>query len=116
MTSTMSLSACAHMVPNFLAMWCSTRTSIDSVTSAAPRASSSRWLKSSADRLSSLANQPIGRMAPSPRLAPGACSEPYEESEDAMRGAVLYGARDIRFEERDTPKILEPTDAIVRSE
>jgi threonine dehydrogenase-like Zn-dependent dehydrogenase len=31
-----------------------------------------------------------------------------------MRGAVLYGARDIRFEERDTPKILEPTDAIVR--
>lgn len=31
-----------------------------------------------------------------------------------MRGAVLYGARDIRFEELDAPKIIEPTDAIVR--
>jgi threonine dehydrogenase-like Zn-dependent dehydrogenase len=31
-----------------------------------------------------------------------------------MRGAVLYGARDIRFEERDDPKIVEPTDAILR--
>ncbi len=31
-----------------------------------------------------------------------------------MRGAVLYGPRDVRFEERDAPKIVEPTDAIVR--
>ena len=31
-----------------------------------------------------------------------------------MRGAVLYGPRDVRFEERDVPKILKPTDAIVR--
>jgi threonine dehydrogenase-like Zn-dependent dehydrogenase len=31
-----------------------------------------------------------------------------------MRGAVLYGPRDVRFEERPTPKILEPGDAIVR--
>ena len=31
-----------------------------------------------------------------------------------MRGAVLYGPRDIRFEERDVPTIVEPTDAIVR--
>lgn len=31
-----------------------------------------------------------------------------------MKGAVLYGARDIRFEDRDNPKIVEPTDAIVR--
>ena len=31
-----------------------------------------------------------------------------------MRGAVLYGPRDIRFEDRETPKIIEPTDAIVR--
>jgi threonine dehydrogenase-like Zn-dependent dehydrogenase len=30
-----------------------------------------------------------------------------------MRGAVLYGPRDVRFEERDAPKILEPTDAII---
>jgi threonine dehydrogenase-like Zn-dependent dehydrogenase len=32
-----------------------------------------------------------------------------------MRGAVLYGPRDLRFEERDTPTILKPTDAIVRN-
>ncbi len=31
-----------------------------------------------------------------------------------MRGAVLYGPRDIRFEERPEPKILQPTDAIIR--
>src|SRR6266567_3733371 len=32
----------------------------------------------------------------------------------AIRGAVLYGPRDIRFEERDAPTILQPTDAIIR--
>ena len=32
-----------------------------------------------------------------------------------MKGAVLYGPRDVRFEERSTPKIIEPTDAIVRT-
>jgi threonine dehydrogenase-like Zn-dependent dehydrogenase len=31
-----------------------------------------------------------------------------------MRGTVLYGPRDVRFEERETPKIVEPTDAIIR--
>jgi threonine dehydrogenase-like Zn-dependent dehydrogenase len=31
-----------------------------------------------------------------------------------MKGAVLHGARDVRFEERDAPAIIEPTDAIVR--
>jgi threonine dehydrogenase-like Zn-dependent dehydrogenase len=31
-----------------------------------------------------------------------------------MRGAVLYGPRDVRFEERDKPTIIEPTDAIIR--
>src|SRR5438876_10661979 len=31
-----------------------------------------------------------------------------------IQGAVLYGPRDIRFEERDAPKIVEPTDAILR--
>ena len=31
-----------------------------------------------------------------------------------MRGTVLYGPRDIRFEERETPKIEEPTDAVIR--
>ena len=32
-----------------------------------------------------------------------------------MKGAVLYGPRDVRFEERETPKIIEPTDAIIRT-
>src|SRR3954466_3719014 len=31
-----------------------------------------------------------------------------------MRGAVLYGPRDVRFEERDAPRIVEPTDAVIR--
>src|SRR5438067_4153063 len=31
-----------------------------------------------------------------------------------MRGTVLYGPRDVRFEDRETPKIVEPTDAIIR--
>src|SRR6266850_3006773 len=31
-----------------------------------------------------------------------------------MRGAILYGPRDVRFEERETPKIVKPTDAIIR--
>jgi len=31
-----------------------------------------------------------------------------------MKGAVLYGQRDVRFEERAEPKILRPTDAIIR--
>ena len=31
-----------------------------------------------------------------------------------MRGAVLYGPRDIRYVERENPKIIEPTDAIIR--
>jgi threonine dehydrogenase-like Zn-dependent dehydrogenase len=31
-----------------------------------------------------------------------------------MKGAVLHAPRDVRFEERDAPRIIEPTDAIVR--
>jgi threonine dehydrogenase-like Zn-dependent dehydrogenase len=31
-----------------------------------------------------------------------------------MRGAVLYGPRDLRFEERDAPTLIKPTDAIIR--
>ncbi len=31
-----------------------------------------------------------------------------------MRGAVLYGPRDLRFEERETPTINKPTDAVLR--
>jgi threonine dehydrogenase-like Zn-dependent dehydrogenase len=31
-----------------------------------------------------------------------------------MRGAVLYGAGDVRVEQRDRPTLIEPTDAIIR--
>lgn len=31
-----------------------------------------------------------------------------------MKGTVLYGPRDVRFEERETPKILKPMDVILR--
>jgi threonine dehydrogenase-like Zn-dependent dehydrogenase len=31
-----------------------------------------------------------------------------------MRGAVLYGPGDVRFEDRPEPTIIEPTDAIIR--
>jgi threonine dehydrogenase-like Zn-dependent dehydrogenase len=31
-----------------------------------------------------------------------------------MRGAVLYGPRDVRVEERPAPAIIEPTDAIIK--
>jgi threonine dehydrogenase-like Zn-dependent dehydrogenase len=31
-----------------------------------------------------------------------------------MRGTVLYGPHDVRFEQRDTPRIIKPTDAVIR--
>src|SRR3981189_1773602 len=31
-----------------------------------------------------------------------------------MRGAVLYHPRDVRFEEREVPRITQPTDAVIR--
>ncbi len=31
-----------------------------------------------------------------------------------MMTAVLHGARDVRLDELDAPKIIEPTDAILR--
>ncbi len=31
-----------------------------------------------------------------------------------MKGTILYGTRDVRFEERPDPAIIEPTDAILR--
>lgn len=32
-----------------------------------------------------------------------------------MRGAVLYAPGDVRFEERDDPRIIKPTDAVIRT-
>src|SRR6266478_1088880 len=37
---------------------------------------------------------------------------PYAEGEGInMRGAVVYAPADVRFEERDDPRIIKPTDA-----
>src|SRR5882757_197550 len=41
-------------------------------------------------------------------------SEHQYWGDEIMRGAVLYGPRDIRFEERDAPTITQSTDAVVR--
>ncbi|MEZ0448010.1 zinc-dependent alcohol dehydrogenase family protein [Cellulomonas sp. ICMP 17802] len=32
-----------------------------------------------------------------------------------MRGAIIYGPNDVRFEERPDPTVVEPTDAVVRT-
>src|SRR5258708_37810052 len=40
---------------------------------------------------------------------------PAIQRRDVMRGAVLYGKGDVRFDEREAPRITQPTDAIVRT-
>ena len=37
-----------------------------------------------------------------------------EIHEKTMRAAVLYGSGDVRFEERNVPTIIKPTDAVIR--
>lgn len=32
-----------------------------------------------------------------------------------MRGAIIHGTKDVRFEDREDPKIVEPTDAVIRT-
>ena len=41
-------------------------------------------------------------------------TDEQDEGRQNMKGAVLYGPRDVRFEERPEPSIVEPTDAIIR--
>jgi threonine dehydrogenase-like Zn-dependent dehydrogenase len=40
-------------------------------------------------------------------------STPEKKDRLSMQGAVLHGARDIRFDDRAEPTIVEPTDAII---
>ncbi len=40
---------------------------------------------------------------------------PKTEGGKKKRGAVLYGPRNVRFEERAAPKIIKPTDAVIGS-
>src|SRR5437764_152214 len=39
---------------------------------------------------------------------------PCKRRREGMRGVVMYTAGDVRVEEREDPKIIEPTDAILR--
>src|SRR5436305_12103042 len=41
-------------------------------------------------------------------------SRRLKQGDNTMRGAVLYGPGDVRFEERPTPTIVEPTDAVIK--
>jgi threonine dehydrogenase-like Zn-dependent dehydrogenase len=45
---------------------------------------------------------------------PAAGPDLVNSKENLMRGAVLYAPGDVRVEEREDPKIIEPTDAILR--
>ena len=36
------------------------------------------------------------------------------QERNSMRGTVIYGPRDVRFEERADPVIEAPTDAVIR--
>jgi threonine dehydrogenase-like Zn-dependent dehydrogenase len=38
----------------------------------------------------------------------------HELEETVVRGAVMYGPGDVRVEEREAPRIVEPTDAVIR--
>jgi threonine dehydrogenase-like Zn-dependent dehydrogenase len=53
-------------------------------------------------------------LAGSRRRHPPARPDLVNSKENLMRGAVLYAPGDVRVEERDDPKLVEPTDAIVR--
>src|SRR5579884_943150 len=44
----------------------------------------------------------------------GKRSTTIKQRRPTVRGAILYGPRDVRFEEREDPKIIKPTDAVIR--
>src|SRR6516165_6856679 len=59
----------------------------------------------------------VGRSPARPCRSPARCSKrPANEPvrRVRMKGAILHGPRDVRFEEVPEPKILQPTDAIIR--
>src|SRR5215218_7057904 len=57
-----------------------------------------------------------GPLGPAPRR-PGqtpSTEGDHHEKETIMRAAVMYAPGDVRVEDRDDPKIIEPGDAIIR--
>src|ERR687897_3011440 len=59
-----------------------------------------------------VADYPGSKLEASPRAAPPPALVTTKEL--IMRGAVLYAPGDVRVEEREDPKIIEPTDAVLR--
>src|ERR687897_971314 len=59
-----------------------------------------------------VADYPGSKLEASPRAAPPPALVTTKEL--IMRGAVLYAPGDVRVEEREDPRIIEPTDAILR--
>src|SRR6476469_9781674 len=47
-------------------------------------------------------------------VLPPPCAGPDRQRSSTMQGTMLYGPRDVRFERRADPQIIEPTDAILR--
>ena len=47
------------------------------------------------------------------KMPPGEPQQPKRKKDKTLRGAILYGPRDVRFDERATPSIIESTDAII---
>src|SRR3954469_2541307 len=45
---------------------------------------------------------------------PNYLSRHFCNEETVMRGTVLYGPRDVRFEHREMPRIEQPSDAVIR--
>jgi hypothetical protein len=50
----------------------------------------------------------------SPHGEPARITHRHLGNRGDMYGAVLHAPHDIRFEERDDPRIVEPTDAVIR--
>ena len=61
-------------------------------------------------------SSPTRAAAPSPGASTSATSEYAQATEGGrlMRGVVMHSPGDVRVEEREDPKIIEPTDAIIR--
>jgi hypothetical protein len=58
-------------------------------------------------------SEPASRVALNERVRASQNARIHDVSTQTMQATVLYGARDVRFEDVAAPTILEPTDVIV---
>ena len=47
-------------------------------------------------------------------VSPRNVTRSHQEEHAAMRQVVMHGPGDVRVEDREDPRIIEPTDAIIR--